>query len=320
MVRAWVQRAKDVSGGWQDVAALPPHPVRVKVSHSAINYKDALALTGRSPIFRAFPMVAGVDLAGTVIDDASGTYAPGTRVVATGHGIGEQHWGGYAEEATLEPDWLLPLPERLDNRLAAAIGTAGVTAAMAVDALEHHGIARDGEVVVTGPSGGVGGFALMLLAAAGYRAVAATGRMGEAAYREGVGAARVIARAELEGEPRPLGRELWAGGIDVAGGTILANMLATTCSYGAVAACGLAGSMTLPTTVAPFILRGVALLGIGSVYPPVATRTAAWARLGRDAAAGKIETMILDAPFSEAGRLAEALLAQQVRGRIVLAW
>lgn len=322
MVKAWVQQAKGEPGGWRDVAGgdLPDRAVRVQVSHSAINYKDALALTGRSPIFRKFPMVPGIDLAGTVLSDASGRFAPGTRVVATGHGLGEAEWGGYAEEAALDPDWLVALPEELSNRHAAAIGTAGVTAAMAVDALARHGIAPGGEVVVTGPSGGVGGFALMLLAAAGYSPVAATGRIDEAPYLEALGAARVIARTELEGEPRALAAEQWAGGIDVAGGAILANMLAATRAYGAVAACGLASSMALPVTVAPFILRGVCLLGIGSVHPPAALRESAWARLARDADAARIEAMIMDARFAEAERLACDLLDQKVRGRVVLAW
>ncbi len=321
-MKAWVQREKNGCGRWEELSSadLPPLPVRIRVSHSAINYKDALALTGRSPIFRRWPMVPGVDLAGTVISDASGRFAPGTRVVGTGHGMGEAEWGGYAEEAALHPDWLVALPERLSNRHAAAIGTAGVTAAMAVDALERHGIERSGEVVVTGPSGGVGGFALMLLAQAGYHAVAATGRVAEADYLRELGAARVIDRSELETAPRPLERERWAGGIDVVGGTVLAAMLAATQAYGAVAACGLAGSMALPTTVAPFILRGVCLLGIGSVHPPATVRTDAWARLSRDAAPDRIEPMIVDASFGDVERLAKELLDQHVRGRVVLHW
>lgn len=323
MIEAWVARAKGEAGGWTriDTAELPDLPVTVAVTHSAVNYKDALAVTGTSPIFRAFPAIPGVDIVGTVVADTSNTFAPGTAVIGTGWGIGESTMGGYAREARLDPAWLVERPATLGAVEAAAVGTAGVTAALCVLALESFGVTPAvGPVLVTGATGGVGGQAVALLAAAGYHVVAATGRLAEADYLKSLGAAEVIDRAELEGEPRPLGKERWAAAIDVAGGKILANVLSMSRYGGAVAATGLAQSLALPTTVAPFILRGVSLLGVDSVQAPAARRAAAWARIARDLDRDRLAAMTHVHRFSEAGTLAADLIAQRLRGRAVLAW
>lgn len=323
MIKAWVFNDKDDPGRWTtiDPSALPDEPVRVRVIHSGLNYKDALSLTRRAPISRRFPMVPGVDLVGEVLDDRSGTFRPGMLVVATGHGLGETSWGAFAEEARVKAEFLLPLPDQIAPEQAAAIGTAGLTAAMAITALERYGIAPDqGPVVVTGPTGGVGSFATWLLAEAGYQVVAVTGRPSEADYLKANGAAEILDRAELEGEPRPLGKERWRAGVDVAGGKVLANMLSAIRYNGAVAACGLAASMDLPTTVAPFILRGVALLGIDSVMASRERRDAAWSRLATAAGAIPFERIIVRHHFDEIANLAPRLLDQKLRGRVVLSW
>jgi acrylyl-CoA reductase (NADPH) len=322
-VKAWVFASKDDQGRWtdQERSALPDLPTLVEVTHSGLNYKDALSLTRRAPISRRFPMVPGVDLVGRVIEDASGAFAPGDKVVATGWGLGETTWGAYAEEARLDPKWLLPVPANLDEEQAAAIGTAGVTAAMAIDALQRHGVAAgDGPVLVTGPTGGVGSLAMFLLAHDGYAAVAATGRPQEADFLTSLGASDILDRTELEGEPKPLGKERWRAGIDVVGGAVLANLLSNIQYGGAVAACGLAGSMNLPTSVAPFILRGVALLGVESVMAPGDVRRAAWSRISRAAAKIPFERLISRHRFSEVAELAPQLLEQKLRGRVVLSW
>ncbi len=322
-MKAWVVDSKENPGGWidQDPAGLPDLPVLVRVTHSGINYKDALSLTHRAPIARSFPMVAGVDFVGTVVEDRSGVFSPGDTVVATGHGLGETSWGGYAEQARVRPEWLTRLPAGLTQEQAAAVGTAGLTAAMAIDAIERFGVAADqGPVVVTGPTGGVGSFASLLLKQAGYHVVAATGRLAQSEYLKANGAAEVIDRAELESEPRSLGKERWRASVDVIGGKVLANVLASIRYGGAVAACGLAGSMALPTSVAPFILRGVSLLGVDSVMAPGTTRRAAWDRIEAAAAAVPFDRIITRHRFSEVAELAPKLLDQQLRGRVVLSW
>jgi acrylyl-CoA reductase (NADPH) len=323
MIEAWVARAKGEAGGWTriDTTELPDRPVTVAVSHSAVNYKDGLAITGKGPIFRSFPAIPGIDIAGSVIADKSGTFAPGTEVIATGWGIGETTPGGYAREVKLEPGWLVRRPDGLSAVEAAAIGTAGLTAALSVLALERYGITpADGPVLVTGATGGVGGHAVMLLSAAGYDVVAVTGRMAEADYLKGLGAKEVIDRAEFDGEPRPLGKERWPAAVDVVGGKVLANVLSMIRYGGAVAASGLAQSMALPTSVAPFILRGVALLGVESVSVSAERRAVAWERIARDIDHARLKAMTAVHPFSEADRLAADLIDQKLRGRAVLAW
>ena len=254
--------------------------VTVAVEWSTVNYKDGLALTGKSPVVRRFPMIAGIDFAGVVETSSHPGWEPGDKVIVNGWGLGETHLGAYAQKARVRGDWLVRLPETMSAREAMAIGTAGYTAMLSVMALEHAGIepAR-GPVIVTGAAGGVGSVAVALLAKLGYTVIASTGRPEEAAYLKGLGAAEVIERKELTGPPRALGKERWAGGIDAVGSTTLANVLSMTRYRGAVAACGLAGGMDLPTTVAPFILRGVSLIGIDSVMCPLPLRQEAWRRL-----------------------------------------
>ncbi len=257
--------------------------VTVRVEYSTVNYKDGLAITGKAPVVRRFPMIAGVDLAGTVESSSHPNWKPGDKVILNGWGLGETHLGAYAEKARVKGDWLVRLPASMTTRDAMAIGTAGYTAMLAVMALERAGLEPSrGPVIVTGAAGGVGSVAIALLAKLGYRVIASTGRPEDAGYLKGLGAAEVIERKELTGPPRPLGKERWAGGIDVVGSTTLANVLSMTRYGGAVAACGLAGGMDLPTTVAPFILRGVSLLGIDSVMCPLPIRQEAWRRLETD--------------------------------------
>ena len=322
-MKSWVFQSKDDAGGWveQDSSALPDEPVHVRVTHSGLNYKDALSLTRTAPISKQFPMVPGIDLVGVVLSDASGTFQPGEKVVATGYGLGEKFWGAYSEEARLKPEWLVRLPAGLGEEQAAAVGTSGLTAAMCIDALERHGIRPDqGKVLVTGASGGVGSYATWLLNEAGYSVVAATGRKSEAAYLTEIGAAEILDRAELEGQPRPLGKERWRAAVDVAGGAVLANVLASIEYGGAVAACGLVASMALPTSVAPFILRGVSLLGVDSVMAGADTRARAWDRIARTASSFPFDRTTSVHPFSDVSRLAQALLAQELRGKAVLRW
>src|SRR5438552_1991286 len=257
--------------------------VTVAVEWSTVNYKDGLAVTGKAPVVRRFPMIAGIDLAGTVEQSSHPQWKAGDKVICTGWGMGETHLGAYAEKARVKGDWLVRLPEAFSTRDAMAIGTAGFTAMLAVLALEKHGLTpKHGPVVVTGAAGGVGSVATAVLAKLGYRVIASTGRMSEANYLKGLGAAEVIDRAEVSGPPKPLAKERWAGGIDSVGSTTLANILSMTEYGGAIAACGLAAGMDLPSSVAPFILRGVCLLGIDSVMCPVELRKAAWTRLAGD--------------------------------------
>ena len=294
--------------------------VTVRVSHSGLNYKDGLAMTGRMPVVRRFPMIPGIDFAGTVEASDHPDYKPGDAVVLTGWGVGETHLGGLAERARLRGDWLVPLPEGLSPAEAMAIGTAGYTAMLSVLALERHGLTPEaGPALVTGASGGVGSVAVALLKRAGWHVIAATGRAGEADYLKSLGAAEILEREALAGEPRPLGKERWAAGIDAVGGRVLANALSMTRGGGAIAACGNAGGMDLPSSVAPFILRGVSLLGINSVTTPQKPRRDAWARLARDLDRDLLRRMTRMVPLEEAGGLAEPLLDGQVRGRTVVA-
>jgi acrylyl-CoA reductase (NADPH) len=298
---------------------LPEGDVLVEVAYSTLNYKDALAITGASPVVRRFPMVPGIDFSGIVAESHHPDFKPGDRVVLNGWGVGETHWGGLAERARVKGDWLVPLPEAIDLRQAAAIGTAGYTAMLCVLALERQGITPDsGEIVISGAAGGVGSVATALLAAKGYQVVAVTGRASETDYLRGLGAASVIDRAELTGKPRPLAKERWAGGIDVAGSTVLANMLSMIKYRGVVATCGLAAGMDLPASVAPFILRGVTLSGVDSVMCPKPDRLEAWSRLAGDLNLDKLEEMITELPFDEVIATAPKFLDGAVRGRIVV--
>ncbi|WP_026381146.1 acrylyl-CoA reductase (NADPH) [Afifella pfennigii] len=292
----------------------------VRVSHSTLNYKDALAVTGKGPVIRRWPMIPGIDLAGEVVSCESGAFAPGEPVVLNGWGLGETHYGAYAGMARVKADWLIRRPQSLSASETMAIGTAGYTAMLAVMALERHQItAERGAIVVTGASGGVGSVAIALLARLGYEVIAATGRPQEADYLKDLGAAEIIARQELAEPGKPLGKERWAGGIDAVGSVTLANVLAQTQYGGAVAACGLAGGMDLPTTVAPFILRGVSLLGIDSVMAPKAIREEAWARLARDLDRDKLKAMTSTIGFEDIETAAADLLANKIRGRTVIA-
>ena len=294
--------------------------VTVRVSHSGLNYKDGLAMTGRMPVVRRFPMIPGIDFAGTVEASGHPAYRPGDAVVLTGWGVGETHLGGLGEVARVRGDWLVPLPEGLTPARAMAVGTAGYTAMLSVLALEHHGLTPEsGPALVTGAAGGVGSVAVALLRQAGWHVIAATGRGDEADYLKELGAAEILEREALSGEPRPLAKERWAAGIDAVGGKVLANALAMTRGGGAIAACGNAGGMDLPASVAPFILRGVSLLGINSVTTPLEPRRAAWARLAHDLDLTLLDRMTTTIPLAEAGTRAEALLAGGVRGRTVVA-
>lgn len=299
---------------------LPAGDVLVQVSHSGLNYKDGLAVTNTGKIVRSFPMVPGIDFAGTVVASQSPAYAVGDAVVLTGWGVGERHWGGFAGMARVSADWLVPLPAGLTPKQAMGIGTAGFTAMLSVLALEEHGVTpAAGEVVVTGAAGGVGSIAIALLAQLGYRVVASTGRTEQHAYLHELGAAECIGREVLSAaSKRPLESSRWAGAVDTVGGDTLAGILRTMNVGGSVAACGLAGGIHLNTTVMPFILRGVNLLGIESVNCPLPRRLLAWERLVRDLPLAKLEAMIETARLADVPRLAAAIVAGQVRGRIVI--
>jgi acrylyl-CoA reductase (NADPH) len=293
--------------------------VTVAIEYSTLNYKDGLALTGKSPVVRRFPMIAGIDLAGTVESSSHPNWKPGDKVILNGWGLGETHLGAYAEKARVKGDWLVRLPASMSPREAMAIGTAGYTAMLAVMALERAAIApARGSVIVTGAAGGVGSVAISLLAKLGYSVIASTGRPSEADYLKALGAVEVIERKELSGSPRALGKERWAGGVDSVGSTTLANVLSMTRYGGAVAACGLAGGMDLPTTVAPFILRGVSLLGIDSVMCPLPLRQEAWRRLEADLDRGKIAKMTNEIALADVADAGARIIAGEVRGRIVV--
>jgi acrylyl-CoA reductase (NADPH) len=293
--------------------------VTVAVEWSTVNYKDGLAITGKAPVVRRFPMIPGVDLAGTVEASSHPDWKPGDQVVLNGWGVGETHLGAYAQKARVKGDWLVRLPASMSGRDAMAIGTAGYTAMLAVLALEHHGVTpASGPVLVTGAAGGVGSVAVAILAKLGFAVAASTGRPQEADYLKRLGAGEIIDRKELSGTPRALNKERWAAGIDVVGSTTLANMLSMIRYRGAVAACGLAGGMDLPTTVAPFILRGVSLLGIDSVMRPLADRRAAWARLETDLDRAKLAEMTSEIGLDQVLPAGQDIVDGRVRGRIVV--
>jgi acrylyl-CoA reductase (NADPH) len=293
--------------------------VDVRLEWSTINYKDGLAITGKAPVVRRFPMIPGVDFAGTVEASSDPQWKPGDKVILNGWGVGETHLGAYAKKARVKGEWLVALPETMRTREAMAIGTAGYTAMLAVMALERYGIAPDrGPVVVTGAAGGVGSVAIAILAKLGYQVTASTGRVQEADYLKGLGATEIIDRKELAGPAKPLAKERWAAGIDAVGSTTLANILSMTRYHGAVAACGLAGGMDLPASVAPFILRGVSLLGIDSVMCPVEKRREAWKRLATDLDRATLSALTSEIALSDVIATAPRILAGQVRGRIVV--
>jgi acrylyl-CoA reductase (NADPH) len=293
--------------------------VTVRVDYSTINYKDGLAITGKSPVVRKFPLVAGIDFAGVVETSHHAAWSPGDKVVLNGWGVGESHWGGLAQRARVKGDWLVALPEGLSTRQAMAIGTAGYTAMLCVLALEGHGLTPDsGDILVTGANGGVGSVAIALLSKLGYRVVASTGRLDAANALKKLGAAEVISRDELSAPGKPLAKERWAGVVDAVGSHTLANACAGTKYRGAVAACGLAQGMDFPASVAPFILRGVTLYGIDSVMAPATLRKRAWERLARDLDAAKLEGMTHEIGLGDAIAAGSDILAGKIAGRVVV--
>jgi len=293
--------------------------VTVDVSHSTVNYKDGLVITGRAPVARRFPMIPGIDLAGIVAESSNPSWKTGDKVLLNGYGLSETHYGGYSELARVKGEWLVPLPAAFTAAEAMAIGTAGYTAMLAVMALEDAHVTPDkGAVLVTGAAGGVGSVAIAVLAKLGYRVIASTGRTEEEPYLKSLGAVEIIPRAELSGEPKPLAKERWAGAVDSVGSRTLANVLASMSYMGAVAACGLAAGMDLPTSVAPFILRGVSLLGIDSVQMSMPRRRQAWERLARDLDVKKLAAMTKTIKLGQVRQAAEDILAGKVRGRLVV--
>ncbi|MCJ2007581.1 oxidoreductase [Methylobacterium sp. E-041] len=321
--KAWViekgEAGQSLSFTDFDEADLMDGDVTVRVTHSCLNYKDGLAMTGASPVVRRFPMIPGIDFSGVVEASDHPDYKPGDAVVLTGWGVGETHLGAYAEKARVKGDWLVPLPAGLSPEQAMAIGTAGYTAMLCLMALDAHGLTpKDGPALVTGASGGVGSVAVALLARAGWHVMASTGRAGEAEYLKSLGAAEIVDRDELGKPGKPLGKERWAVAVDAVGSTTLANVLAQTKADGAVAACGLAQGMDLPTSVAPFILRGVSLLGINSVTTPQAKRRAAWARLADELDLQKLAAMTNRVGLAEVGGLGADILSGKIRGRTVV--
>jgi acrylyl-CoA reductase (NADPH) len=313
------ESGQKVELGQFDEANLMDGDVTVAVEWSTLNYKDGLAITGKVPVVRRFPMIPGIDLAGTVEASSHPDWKAGDAVILNGWGCGETHLGGYGAKARLKGDWLVRLPAGMSTRDAMAIGTAGYTAMLAVMALERHGpTATSGPVIVTGAAGGVGSVAVAILSRRGFQVTASTGRPEEADYLKKLGASEIIERKELAGPAKPLAKERWAGGIDTVGSTTLANVLAMTRYGGAVAACGLAGGMDLPSSVAPFILRGVSLLGIDSVMCPIAQRQVAWQRLGSDLERGKLADITTEIGLAEVIEAARNIVEGRVRGRIVV--
>lgn len=311
--------AQTVHVGPVDDARLPDGDVTVRVEWSTLNYKDALAITGRGPIVRQFPMVPGIDFAGVVETSSRADLPPGTRVVLNGWGVGERWWGGLAGRARVKGEWLVKLPDAFTTRQAMAIGTAGYTAMLCVMALERQGLTpAHGPVVVTGAAGGVGSVAVMLLARLGYHVAAVTGRPEEEEYLRGLGAAEILPRADFSSPGRPLEKARWAGAVDVAGGVVLANICAAMLPEGVVTACGLAAGMDFPATVAPFILRGVTLVGIDSVMCPQPRRLEAWRRLAELIDPEKLEAMVSEIALADVPQTAAALLDGGVRGRVVV--
>ena len=300
-------------------AQLPEGDVTVRVSHSTLNYKDGLAITGKVPVVRKFPMVPGIDLAGTVEHSEHPHYKVGDAVLLNGWGVGETHWGGLAQKARVKGNWLVPLPTAFTPQQAMSIGTAGYTAMLCVLALERQGVKPvDGEIVVTGAAGGVGSVAIAVLSQLGYTVVAVSGRPEEADYLKGLGAVEVLERAQFSAPGKPMGKERWAGAVDVVGSHTLANVCATTKYRGVVTACGLAGGMDFPASVAPFILRGVTLVGVDSVMCPQADRLEAWQRLGRDLDLAKLGVISREIGLSEVVPVATQLLNGEVKGRVVV--
>jgi acrylyl-CoA reductase (NADPH) len=299
---------------------LPEGDVTVRIIASSLNYKDGLAVSGKARVVRRYPMVPGVDLVGEVVESSSPQWSPGHRVILNGYGAGETHWGGYSQYARLRGEQLVRLPDGLTVEQAAQLGTAGYTAMLAVMALEEHGLSRDGEVVVTGAAGGVGSLSVALLTQLGYRVVASTGREETHGYLHDLGAAEIIGRDALAAPAeRPLESGRWAGAIDSVGSSTLAGLLRTTSAHGSIAACGNAGGNEFQTTVLPFILRGVNLLGIDSNYAPLTRRTAAWNRLARDFPLAMLERISRTAALDAVPRLAEEILLGKIRGRVVIA-
>lgn len=302
-----------------DEAQLPEGDVTINVQYSTLNYKDGLAITGKSPVVRKFPMVPGIDLVGTVESSSHSEYSAGDAVVLNGWGVGETHWGGLAQKARLNGDWLVPLPQNLTPKQAISIGTAGYTAMLCIMALEQHGVTPEsGEILVTGATGGVGSVAIAILAKLGYQVVAMTGRPDESEYVTALGASEIMPRSEYAEPGRPLGRERWAGVVDVVGSHVLANACAATKYRGVVAACGLAGGFDLKTTVMPFILRGITLAGIDSVMCPREIRLEAWRRLEQDLDIPKLNTIAHEIGLAEAVETAGQLLNGEVRGRVIV--
>ena len=302
-----------------DESRLPEGDVRVAISHSTLNYKDALAITNQGPVVRSWPMVAGIDGAGSVLESSHPDWQPGDRIIHNGWGVAETRWGCLAERAQLKGDWLVRLPDAFTPRQAMAIGTAGYTAMLCVMALERHGVQPgDGEVLVTGATGGVGSVAVALLSRLGHRVVAATGKQAEGDYLKQLGAASIIDRAELSSPGKPLQKERWTAVVDAVGSHTLVNALAQTRWGGVVAACGLAQGADLPATVMPFILRSVTLAGIDSVMAPLPRRQEAWARLARDLDPALLEAIVEEVPLDRAVERAHALMQGKVRGRIVV--
>ena len=292
--------------------------VTVEVEATTVNYKDGLAITGKAPVVRRWPLVPGIDLAGTVTSSTHPDWRKGDKVILNGWGVGETHFGAYAKRARLKGDWLVPLPERMSAHQAMAIGTAGYTAMLCVMALERHGIVPDrGPVVVTGAAGGVGSVAVSILSTLGYHVIASTGRPAESAFLTELGAAEIIAREELTQPAKPLGKERWAGGVDAVGSHTLANVLSMTSYGGAVAACRLAGGMDLPSSVAPFILRGVSLLGVDSVMAPKALRLEAWRRLATELDHEKLASLSTTIGFDGILAAARDIVEGKIRGRVV---
>ena len=319
-----VEKGEDgkTSAGVQEIddARLPKGEVTVAVEYSTVNYKDGLCIGPGGGLVKSYPHVPGIDFAGTVEASEDARYSPGDKVVLTGWHVGERHWGGYAEKARVKADWLVPLPDALTTRAAMAVGTAGFTAMLAVMALEDHGLTPDkGEVLVTGAAGGVGSVATAILGNLGYDVAAVTGRPEQEAYLKGLGAARIVPRAELaETVKRPLESELWAGCVDAVGGAMLARVLGQMKYNASVAAVGLAGGAHLPATVVPFLLRGVNLLGIDSVLRPYEDRLRAWGRIATDLPMDKLEAMIEPATLGDLPALGAAILKGEVRGRVVV--
>jgi acrylyl-CoA reductase (NADPH) len=302
-----------------DESQLPAGDVTVRIEYSTLNYKDALAITGKGPVVRQFPLVPGIDLAGTVEESSNPSYKSGDKVLLNGWGVGETHWGGLAQLARVKADWLIPLPGALTARQAMAVGTAGYTAMLCVMALERHGVTPgDGEILVTGAAGGVGSVAVALLSKLGFRVAAMTGRPAESGFLRDLGAAEIVDRAAYAGAGKPLTKERWAGAIDVVGSHTLANVCASLRYGGVVAACGLAGGMDFVGTVAPFILRGITLAGIDSVMRPRPDRVEAWRRLSRDLEINKLELLTVEISLGEALDRAALFLEGRIRGRLIV--